>query len=271
MSMNLGVLAIAAKKAEKLISNNSPVILTAAGVTGVLTTAYFAVKATLQARDLVEEEVLDRKDAVGYDENGDCKERVPYPTNREIVELTWKCYIPTALSAAMTITAIIAANRIGTKRAMAMASAYSISERAFTEYKERVKEKMGERKEQAVRDEIIQEQVNRTPLPKDILVMAEGDVLCFDVRSQRYFRSNMEKVKRAENQFNHDLLHSSHASLTELYILLGLDPTGESDDVGWSSDSLIELKPSSGLAENGKPYLAFEMYPTPRTRYDRVY
>jgi hypothetical protein len=267
MTMNFGVLAIAAKRAEQLISNNSPVLLTAAGVTGVLSTAYFAVKGAFQAKD-----IIDKENAFLENEREEHGQDNPKSLEfKDKVVLTWKCYIPTGLSAAMSITAIVAANRIGTKRATAMATAFSLSEKALVEYKDRVKEKFGERKEQAIRDEIIQERVNRTPLANKEVFVGPGDVLCFDARSLRYFASSMEKIRRAENQFNHEVIHNTYAPLSYFYELIGLEPTGESDEVGWNTDELLEVGTSSGLAENGNPYLAIVFNTRPGSRFDRTH
>lgn len=262
--MNLGVLAVAAKRAERLIASNSPVLLTAAGVTGVLTTAYFAAKASVQAHLIVKDEVFKR---TAEAEPG---ERVPWPQFREKVELTWRCYIPTGLSAAMSIAAIIAANRISTNRAMAMASAYSLSEKALGEYMDRNKEKLGERKEQAFRDEIIQDKVNRIPNTEITIIDGGGDVLCYDDWSGRTFSSSMEKIKRAENLFNHMVIHDTYASLSDFYDLVGLDRTGESDNVGWNTDELLDLGFSSGH-KDGVPYLAVIFKTRPEWRFNRSY
>src|SRR5205814_1440714 len=110
-----------------------------------------------------------------------------------------------------TIGAIIFANRISSKRAAALAAAYAISEGRFSEYKEKMKEKMGIQKEKKFADEITQERVNANPPTGSVLVLGAGDVLCRDEFTGRYFRSTVETIKRAENEVNHEIMHSGYA------------------------------------------------------------
>lgn len=239
--------AIFLKRLEKLTIDNSPAILTALGVTGTLTTAYLTGKATLRAADLIEHEL---------------------PRNHEFkdeVKLVWKIYIPPATSAAFTIGAIIGANRISNRRAAAIATAYSISERAFSEYKEKVIEKVGEKKERAFRDELAQDRVDANP-PTDntVIITDNGDVLCYDQFTGRYFKSSMEALKRAENEINHQIIHDGYASVSDLYYILGLPITAFSDEVGWNQDRMLEIVYSTTLSPDNKPCIAidFDLHPT---------
>lgn len=160
----------------------------------------------------------------------------------------------------MSVACIIAANRIGTKRAAALAAAYSISERAFTEYKEKVVERLGQQKEQTLRDDIAQDRINRNPPNESsIIITGSGEVLCFEQFTGRYFHANMESLKKAQNDVNHSILTSgSSASLTDFYNAAGLPATSYSDEVGWNLDNLLDLKFSTVLTDDGKPCLAID-------------
>jgi hypothetical protein len=253
--MNLGVLTIAAKRAEKLIGENSPVLLTAAGVTGVLATAYLAVRAAFRAKDLVD----DHNEGLSADE-------VEAFGPKEKFVLVWKEYVPPGICAITTIAAIIAANRIGTKRALAAASAYTLSERAFSEYKDRVKEKIGSTKEQVVRDEIVQDQVKKHPETKNTFV-GPGDVLCFDTWSGRSLASTKEKLLAAANRVNFNLNNQAPESVSDFYDQIGLDRNDVSDYLGWSSGQQVVLEWSSGLTKEDRPYLSFTFNPMPKPNY----
>src|ERR1700712_2735448 len=100
MKLNLNELA---RQAKKAISDNSPAILTALGVTGTLTVAYLTSKATFKAAEIIAAEVTLRED------EGD----TPLDT-WDKVDLVWKQYIPAAGIAAMTVAAIVGANHIST-------------------------------------------------------------------------------------------------------------------------------------------------------------
>lgn len=283
--MNLGALTIAAKRVQALIGANSPVLLTAAGVTGVLATAYLTAKATFQASSILRnaetEANMERlgDDEVSREERSDrlssWMAEVQGGTYvcplelREKAALVWKCYIPPALCLVGTIAAIVTANRIDTKRALAAASAYGLSERAFSEYKDRVKEKIGDRKEQAVRDDIIQDQARRHPESRDVYV-GPGDVLCFDTWSGRFFASNRQKIERALNDLNFRLNNQTYESVSDFYDLLDIPKNDVSDHLGWSSEKQVVLYFSSGLVDESRPYLSFsfETMPKPNYRYN---
>lgn len=250
--MNLSSMAA---RFGRLLTDNSPVILTAIGVAGTLTTAYLAGQASFKAARIIEEQ---QKDVV-WD-----------LSSREKIELTWQLYIPAAGSAVTTIACIIAANHIGHRRAVAMAAAYAISERAFDEYRNKIVEKIGEKREQAARDEIAQDRVARTEMGSREVVIVSGDVLCYDAFSGRYFTSNMERLRQAQNEINHQVLNDYHASLTEFYQLIGLSPTSLSEEVGWNSDRLLELKFSTVLAGDGRPAISFDFVVSPIRNYYRL-
>lgn len=236
------------KKASKFTVDNSPAILTAVGVVGAVTTAYLSGRAAFEAANLIalregsEEIVLEPK---------------------EKVEMVWQLFIPAAGSGVMTVVAIIAANRIGTRRAAAMASAYMISEKAFETYRDKVVEKIGKNKEREIRDGVAQDLVCDHPVSTNEVVIIDGDVLFMDAYSGRYFRSDMEKVKSAQNAINYMINHDFYASLQDFYNYIGLPSTTESNEVGWNSDRLMEIEFSTALA-NSQPciVITFSVIPT---------
>lgn len=247
--MNLARLA---KKTEKLLADNSPAILTAIGAAGVLTTAYLTGKATFKAAQILES----HKNF--YPDRG--------LNNKEKFELIWKLYIPAAGVGALTITSIICANRVSTRRAAAMAAAFSISEKAFDEYKEKVVEKIGEKKEEAVRAEINQNRVSRDN-PDRVIVAGDGKVICKDTWSGRYWSCDMETIKKAQNDTNHDVLNYGYCSLTEFYGRVGLEGTKESDNVGWNNDNLLEVFFTTALSDRQEPVLVMDFSVAPIRNY----
>ncbi len=174
-------------------------------------------------------------------------------TTREKIELTWKLYIPAAVSGATTIAAIIYANRVETRKTVAAVTAYSVIERGWAEYQAKVVEKIGERKAGAVHDEIMQERVTREPPNREIIISNESNVLCRDDYTGRYFESNVETIRRAENDINKQALKDGWATQTDLFHLIGLQPTGSSDGLGWDTDRLLEIRYTSALTPEGKP------------------
>lgn len=257
------------KSSEKFLIDNSPTILTAIGVLGTVGTAVLTGKATLKAADILREEKIAKIP------DGEVVETLDgLLTKKECIKLVWKQYLPPVAAGVLTITAIIAANRISLKRAAAMAAAYSISEKRFAEYRDKVGEKFGIKKEQTVRDEIAQDQVNLNSLNaenREIIFAGNkgGEVLCFDSFTGRYFMSSVEEIKKAENEINYLIIHNDSATLTDFYNRVGLCQTTYSEEVGWTTDALADFKLSTTLSDEAVPCLVVTYNVTPIREYHR--
>lgn len=235
-------------QAKQLLRSNSPVILTAIGVSGTLSTAYLAGKASYAAAERI------RAYEKWHGRTDDTKERV-----KVLVPEVWQLYIPTAISAGITVSSIILASRVSSKRTAAITAAYSISEKAFAEYKDKIAEKFGEQKEQTVRDEIAQDKVTENPpVDKSVIITGTGNVLCCELETGRYFNSDMETLRKAQNDVNAKLLREMYATLSDFYYLVGLPYTSHSSDIGWESDRQMELIFSTVMSEDDRPCIAFD-------------
>ena len=256
------------QRAGKVAANNSPAILTALSVSGAITSVYLAAKGAFQAAEIIRE-AEDHRNETNAIDGGD----IPEIDFKKKAELTWKVYIPAATCLAMTVTATICANRVSERRAAAMASAYAFAEKSFKEYREKTVKKVGKTKEQAIRDEIVQDRIAEHQPSQTVLALAaqQGSVLCWDKWSDRYFVSDMESIRKAVNDFNHELINSTHLSLTEFYHLLGMTPIGNSDDLGWDSNDKVDLHYTSALTKNNVPCLAIEFVTRPNHRYSQLY
>lgn len=227
------------KQFGRSIKTNSPVILAVVGAAGVVVTAVLASKASFEAAK-------------------DLEEADPQPeTTMEKAKIIWPRYIPAGVSGTVTVVSIIGSNRIGNKKTAAAMTAYSLAERAFGEYREKVAEQFGERKEQNVRDEIAKDVIKNYPPSKEVIIAGSGHVLCCELMTRRYFMSDMETLRRAQNDVNMNVVNSLYATLSEFYHLVGLSQTSHSDEIGWDSDKLMVLEFSTILTEDGKPCLAF--------------
>ena len=153
-----------------------------------------------------------------------------------------------------------------------MAAMYSMSDKTFQEYKTKVQEKLGQNKEQAVRDEIAQERVNNNP-PTDrtVVITGNGDVLCYDVLSDRYFPSTVEKIRRAENEVNSLILNEDEVSLGRFYEEIDLKVTPFSDTVGWNLENRCEVEITTVMSPDGRPCVAIDFKRWPQSDYNRVF
>lgn len=250
-----------AKRATKTIANNSSTILTGLAVVGAVGSAILSAEATVKAIRVID----DYEAREGR--NPDFKGRV-----RDLAPLVWRFYVPAAASTTLTVVCIIATNRVSSRRAAVLASAYSLSEKAFSEYKEKVADQLGANKEQKIRDELAQDQVDRNPVStKEVIITGKGDVLCYDTFTGRYFESNVEDLRKAENEVNRQILTEMYASLNDFHRLVGLPPTGLGEELGWNLDSQLDLQFSSTLSEDSKPCLAVGYSRLPVRDYHKIY
>lgn len=243
----------------RAIVKNSPAILTGLGCAGVLTTAFFTGHATLKAYMLIKMEEESRE--------GEYTVCSPLST-QEVVKLTWKVFIPPVLMGATSIACIIGANSINTSRNAALAALYSLSETAFREYKEKVVEQIGTQKELRVRDAIAKDRIDKNPVgDRTIIFTGNGDVLCYDTLSDRYFRSSSEKIRQQVLDLGYRLRSEMWLDLNEFYDAVGLGPTKLGYQMGFDLDRTrngnIEVEYSSCLTPSGEPCLSIEatVYP----------
>lgn len=249
-------LATIAKDIRKFASKRSPEILTGIGIAGMITTTILAVRATPKALELIEE----KKEEESVDEL----------SSFEVVKAAWKPYIPAMVTCVASTACLIGASSVNTKRNAALATAYKLSETALSEYRDKVVETIGEKKERIVRDKVAEERVKKNPVSKnEVIVTGNGKTLCFDPISGRYFMCSIETIKRAENELNKQMLHdiSGYVSLNEFYDELGLDHTSVGDDLGWNTDQLIDINFSSQLNDNGEPSVVLDYLVAPKYDY----
>lgn len=264
------------KKIQKVLTRKSPEILTGIGIAGVITTTVLAVKVTPKALQLIDE--AERKKAVAWNnENPDYDngaDRIKL-TKTETVRAAWKPYIPVVVTGVCSVACIIGANSVHLKRNAALATAYQLSTTAFNEYKEKVVETIGEKKEKVVRQNIAKDKVEKNPVSKtEVFVTGNGTSLFYDPLSGRYFESDMNKVEKAVNNLNWSMNNGNepYISLTQLYDELGLSHTGVSDEIGWKvEDGNIELAVSAQVSDDGRPCLVMDFLRAPEYGYDRYY
>lgn len=238
---------------RQFANKHSPEILTGIGIAGMITTTVLAVRATPKALELLEE----KKNEDWVDELSPL----------EVVKTAWRPYVPAAVTGVASVACLIGASSVNAKRNAALATAYKLSETALTEYREKVVETIGEKKEKTVRDKVAEERVKKNPVSKsEVIVTNNGTTLCFDPISARYFKSSIDKIKRAENELNKQMLHdiSGYVSLNEFYDELGLDHTSVGDDLGWNVDRLIDISFSSQLNDNGEPSVVLDYLVAPK-------
>lgn len=253
-----------AKGIRTSAARHSPEILTGIGIAGMITSTVLAVRATPKALTLIEEE---------KERQNSCEEctKIDRLTPVDTLKTVWKCYIPTVATSVVSIACLIGASSVNLKRNTALATAYTLSESALKDYQEKVVETIGERKEKTIRDEVAKAQVEKNPVSnQEIIVTNKGDTLCYDVISGRYFKSDIDKLKKAENELNRRMRDEMYISVNDFYDEIGLPEIGVGDDLGWNIDrGYIDMRFSSQLAEDNTPCLVVGYHVAPKWDYQR--
>jgi hypothetical protein len=254
-------------RGSALVSQNKTGILTAVGVLGTISTAYLTGKATVKAIDKIQAEQQKRHEEF---EPGKGHEH-PELTNRDKLSLTWTEYIIPVGVGSATILAIIFANRLASKEAAALAAAYGLSERAFTEYKEKVIERLGAEKEKSeIVDEVAKDRIAKNPPGTTVIIEGQGNVLCYDMWTGRYFESSAEKIRRAVNAVNYEINQGMYISASTFYDDLGMEATTMTDQMGWNLNRKLDVDFSTHKTQDERPALAMSITP-PIAEYRDLY
>jgi hypothetical protein len=251
-------LSTLAHKAIFHLKKSSPTLLTATAIGGLAATAYFTAKGTIKAAEAIHEH--ETRHGVA----DDSRERA-----KVHVQVAWRCYVPAAATATATVACIVGANRVGLRRAAAAQAGLFLAERTYSEYRAKVVEEFGQRKDDTIREGIAKDRVASTnPPSQEVLLTGPGNVLSMELYTGRYFACDMETLRRANNTLNERLIRHDYASLDDFYDLIGLQPTSTSSEIGWKSTKMMELNFTTVLSNDGRPCLAFE-YNYTRPLYER--
>ena len=114
-------------KTKYELKKNAPTLFSIGGVIGVFVTGALGIVSGIKAEQIRDGEELSKK---------------------EFLKRTWKCYVWTILSAIVSSGCIIAGNRLSVKQIMALSGLAAAGSAKFNEYRAKVKEIIGEEKEE---------------------------------------------------------------------------------------------------------------------------
>lgn len=263
--------------AKYVMKKRSPEILTGIGIAGMISTVVLAVKATPKAMELIEEEKkFKEKEAHEGGIFTEEDERNAFNlTPIETVKAAWKPYIPAAITGIASVTCLIGANSVHVRRNAALATAYQLSTTALSDYREKVVETIGEKKENNIRDKVAKKQVEEHPVADTQIIMTgKGNTLCYDSHSDRYFRSDIDKIKNAVLTLNERMINGNemYISLNDFYDEIGLKHTEVGNSIGWRIDKgKIDVRYSAQITEDNEPCIVIDHLMPPEYGFDSYY
>lgn len=300
---------------KQTFMKNLPTILTIAGCVGVGVTVFFAVKVTPEAKRRIDNLKKEKENDIwksceaqwrkenGYSEGSEepdeadlyvgtekLMNEVPdkefRPAITDMAKEVAVLYLPSVLMGAASIAAFISANTVSVKRLTATSAALTATEEAFRTYKNKVVEQIGEKKAAEVIQKIVQEKVDKNPPATDnnpsganVILTGDGETLFLDTLTHRYFRSDIEKIKRIINSLNARLIREDYISLNDYYDEIGLDRCNLGEELGWSimGEGQIDVSFTSVTAykdddkEIPIPCLGVEFHVEPRYHYGELH
>lgn len=184
----------------------------------------------------------------------------------------WTNYIPVAAVGTVTIAGIVVNHRINVKQiaALGATAAYLAANRDAIE--ESVKERFGEDALNDIRADARKKtaDVDRRSLVAE--TTGNGDLLCFEGYSGRWFRSDEESVRKAIRTLDERFRDGEYLCLNDFYELLGIEPTHFGHQFGWAANEDYYDYKRDGIAikatfmndlSRNEPVLAIEIFTYP--------
>ena len=244
------------------IKKHSPEILLVTGITGVVTSAVMACKATTKV-DAIIEESKKSIDTIheGMEAGNICDVEYTEEDGKKDLAIVYiqtgvkfaKLYGPSVLLGLTSIGCILASNNIIHKRNVALSAAYTAIDRSFKGYRSRVIERFGESmdrelryniKTQEVKETVVDEETGKKKTVKSTVSVVDPNTYSdyarfFDEYCAGWTKDaeyNLMFLRQQQNYANELLKSRGHLFLNEVYDMLGIDRTKAGNIVGWVYD-----------------------------------
>ena len=242
------------------VKEHSPEFLAATGVISVIGSVVLACRATIKARDIIEETSNDveivhacLEDETTYDRytEEDSKKDLAIIYAKSGIKIA-KVYAPAVAMLGLGLGCLLKSNDILHKRNVALAAAYTAVDKGFKEYRSRVVDRFGEDVDKELRynikakqitEEATDEETGKTKKVKKTIQCVDGEpsiyAKFFDEASRNWNKDanlNLAFLKGAQAWFNDVLQKRGHVFLNEVYDYLDIPRTREGARVGWVYD-----------------------------------
>lgn len=240
-----------------VVKKHGPTIAFAGGIAGVVTSTVMACRATLKLSEKLPEmkDELDDIRRVSANSDEDHRKDVAYVYTKNAM-IVAQLYGPSVIIGVASITALTGSHITLNRRNAGLTAGYAALSKAYDEYRERVREEMGEDKERDLYLGIYEEKHKNGEGKKEVVRLADPNALSpyarfFDEYSTRWEKNaeiNFIFLKVAQEYFTNILHSRGHVFLNEVYAHLGFEHTGPGAVVGWI------------VNEEGDNYVDFGLY-----------
>lgn len=243
------------------LRKNGPVIMVTLGVVGAVASTVLACKATTKLNGILEESKEDvdiihnavehpesLPEKATYSENDMKKDlRILYiQTGVKIVKL----YLPSVVLGTLSLSSILMAHRILSRRNVALAAAYATVDKGFKKYRSNVVERFGDKVDKELKYNIKAKEIEKKIVDEngeEQTVNETVDVAEIDEYSEysKFFTDdnpywqndpeyNLMFLRRQEKYANDKLKAKGRLFLNEVYEMLGIPKTKAGQIVGWT-------------------------------------
>jgi hypothetical protein len=241
---------------------NSPHIFFVAGIAGVVTSTVLACKATLKLEATLDELNLDVELVKANRVEEEHSKELAYVYGMGSAKIV-VLYAPAVAVGALSIAALAGSHVALTRRNTALTAAYAGIAKAYSEYRDRVREELGTDKELDIYHGVLLEKVKgedgksleiKTIDPNKTSPYARF----FDEYSPNWQKNaelNKLFVQCQQNWLNHRLIATGHVFLNEAYDALGIPRSSAGQIVGWV------------ISDIGDNYIDFGMFEARNARF----
>ena len=245
--MNISAMKEAAVRSVHLgllfAKRHSPVILTGAGIVGGVTSTVLACRATLKVQPVIE----DLNDFVD-----DVNSRKIESSYRRGTELGYiygtygikiaRIYAPAVIVGVASVGCVLGSHVILRRRNAALVAAYAALDQSFNEYRKRIREEIGDKRENEIRNSLVERNVvDAETGEKTKKLVVDGHPVSiyakfFDELNPNWTKTHEYNILflRSQMRFANDRLRvHGHIFLNEVYDMLGIKRTPAGQIVGW--------------------------------------
>lgn len=241
----------------------SPQILIGVGIAGVVSATVLACRATIKAvpaiasfnedLDDVHSQKLHTTQWTSRDEKEYQNELVKVYAKNALVFV--KLYAPAIVIGSLSVAALIGSHGIMAKRNAALLAMYKGAEEAYSAYRIRVREELGEEREEDLfrgnKEEVVMADDGPHRIKKSQIYPTQYDRY-FDDSCKNWERNaeyNLLFLTHQQSYANDRLRARGHIMLNEVYDMLGFPRTKEGAQVGWVWKKGLENYVDFGMFE----------------------
>jgi hypothetical protein len=243
------------KVGKNFIMAHRPELLLGAAVTSSVGGAILAAKGGYEARGIVDAAEAEKGSPLEV---------------KEKIQLTWLCYMPSAVTVTTSVASISGLHLIHVKEKKALATAALA---ALEEVKEESKRFLKEETVGAMtpeeKEKIFEERLANDP--SVVMRDSDGEIeemyLIRDAKTGRDIWSNTQRIEQAVLDINNFIARHGECDLNSFYSNAGFGSTPDGDDWGWRGADWVELVWDATVRDDGRPVRRFAFRTQPKEGY----